>query len=126
MSQSHIPEPDQCVWILVALPGSSAPNAAAGSAGCAAWTASSWARNTPGQEELPLLDVGLQVEAMIREIRRSMAERSPFAQVTPLDGNERGWTESRECCRMAEKQRLLELSCKWTGKGLLGKARFSK
>lgn len=29
-----------------------------------------------------------------------------------------------ESCYMAEKERLLELSCEWTGKDLLGKARF--
>ncbi|XP_031951333.1 serine/arginine repetitive matrix protein 1-like isoform X1 [Corvus moneduloides] len=61
-------------------PGSSASSAPPGSAACAASTASSGSQNAPGQEELPSVDLGLQVEQMIREIRRSMAERSPFAQ----------------------------------------------
>ncbi|XP_031952072.1 uncharacterized protein LOC116438288 [Corvus moneduloides] len=63
-----------------ATPDSSASSAPPGSAACAASTTSSKTRNAPGQEELPSADLGLQVEAMIREIRRSVAERSPFAQ----------------------------------------------
>uniref|UniRef100_A0A8U7NNV6 Uncharacterized protein n=1 Tax=Corvus moneduloides TaxID=1196302 RepID=A0A8U7NNV6_CORMO len=52
------------------------------------------------QQELPSADLGLQVEAMIREIRRSVAERSPFAQVTPLDGNEgAGLRAFEHCCK---------------------------
>ncbi|XP_063275747.1 uncharacterized protein LOC134562291 [Prinia subflava] len=119
-----------------AAPGTSAPSAPAGSAGCAASLASSSAQSAPVREESPPLDLGLEVEKMIREIRRSLSERSPAslasssaqsapaeeespplylglqvekmireirsslperslsAQVTPLDGNERGWPES--------------------------------
>ena len=126
MSQSHILEPDQCVWIPAATPGSSAPSAPRGSAGWAAWTASSWAWNSPGQEELPPLDLDLVLETLEEMLSPSLPERSPCAQVTPLGGNERGWAESCECCCMAEKQRLLGLSFEWTGKDFLGQARFQK
>ncbi|XP_036261301.1 basic salivary proline-rich protein 4-like [Molothrus ater] len=63
-----------------ASPGTSGPSAPAGSAACAAWTASSSAQNAPGEEEWPPADLGLAVEKMIREIRRSLSERSPSAQ----------------------------------------------
>ncbi|XP_059327178.1 uncharacterized protein LOC132072705 [Ammospiza nelsoni] len=63
-----------------ATPGTSESSAPAGSAACAAWTASSSAQNTPGEEEWPPADLGLAVENMIREIRRSLSERSPSAQ----------------------------------------------
>ncbi|KAL9815772.1 uncharacterized protein GJ701_017863 isoform 1-T2 [Geothlypis trichas] len=63
-----------------ATPGTSGPSAPAGSAACAAWTAPSSAQNAPGEEEWPPADLGLAVEKMIREIRRSLSERSPSAQ----------------------------------------------
>ncbi|XP_064557354.1 uncharacterized protein LOC135441740, partial [Zonotrichia leucophrys gambelii] len=63
-----------------ATPGTSGPSAPPGSAACAAWTASSSAQNAPGEEEWPPADLGLAVENMIREIRRSLSERSPSVQ----------------------------------------------
>ncbi|XP_068031341.1 uncharacterized protein [Anomalospiza imberbis] len=60
--------------------GTSAPSAPPGSAGCAASTASSSAWNAPGEEQLPPVDLGFAIEQMIREIRRSLPERSPSAQ----------------------------------------------
>ncbi|CAN8179631.1 unnamed protein product, partial [Coccothraustes coccothraustes] len=60
--------------------GTSGPSAPAGSAACAALTARSSAQNAPGQEEWPPADLGLAVEKMIREIRRSLSERSASAQ----------------------------------------------
>ncbi|XP_068856432.1 uncharacterized protein [Aphelocoma coerulescens] len=63
-----------------ATPGSSAPSAPAGSAACAAWTASSWAWNSPGEEELPPLDLDLVLETLEEMLSPSLPERSPFAQ----------------------------------------------
>ncbi|RMB97259.1 hypothetical protein DUI87_26228 [Hirundo rustica rustica] len=63
-----------------AAPGTSAPHAPAGSAGCAASTASSSAQNAPAQEESPALDLGLEIEKMIREIRNSLPVKAPSAQ----------------------------------------------
>ncbi|RMB88377.1 hypothetical protein DUI87_35271 [Hirundo rustica rustica] len=63
-----------------AAPGTSAPHAPAGSAGCAASTASSSAQNAPAQEEPPALDLGLEIEKMIREIRNSLPVKAPSAQ----------------------------------------------
>ncbi|XP_063275857.1 uncharacterized protein LOC134562403 [Prinia subflava] len=60
-----------------AAPGTSAPSAPAGSAGCAASPASSSEQSAPVKEESPPLDLGLELEKMIREIRRSLSERSP-------------------------------------------------
>ncbi|RMB94909.1 hypothetical protein DUI87_28715 [Hirundo rustica rustica] len=60
--------------------GTSAPHAPAGSAGCAASTASSSAQNAPAQEESPALDLGLEIEKMIREIRNSLPVKAPSAQ----------------------------------------------
>ncbi|RMB97307.1 hypothetical protein DUI87_26203 [Hirundo rustica rustica] len=60
--------------------GTSAPHAPAGSAGCAAPTASSSAQNAPAQEESPALDLGLEIEKMIREIRNSLPVKAPSAQ----------------------------------------------
>ncbi|RMC11132.1 hypothetical protein DUI87_12045 [Hirundo rustica rustica] len=60
--------------------GTSAPNAPAGSAGCAASTASSSAQNAPAQEESPALDLGQEIEKMIREIRNSLPVKAPSAQ----------------------------------------------
>ncbi|RMB97507.1 hypothetical protein DUI87_25988 [Hirundo rustica rustica] len=60
--------------------GTSAPHAPAGSAGCAASTASSSAQNAPVQEESPALDLGLDIEKMIREIRNSLPVKAPSAQ----------------------------------------------
>ncbi|RMB92132.1 hypothetical protein DUI87_31662 [Hirundo rustica rustica] len=60
--------------------GPSAPHAPAGSAGCAASTASSSAQNAPAQEEPPALDLGLEIEKMIREIRNSLPVKAPSAQ----------------------------------------------
>ncbi|RMB97322.1 hypothetical protein DUI87_26218 [Hirundo rustica rustica] len=51
-----------------------------GSAGCAAPTASSSAQNAPAQEESPALDLGLESEKMIREIRNSLPVKAPSAQ----------------------------------------------
>ncbi|RMB91455.1 hypothetical protein DUI87_32247 [Hirundo rustica rustica] len=64
-----------------AAPGTSAPHAPAGSAGCAASTASSSAQNAPAQEESPALDLGLEIEKMIREIRNSLPVKAPSAQI---------------------------------------------
>uniref|UniRef100_A0A674GDP0 Basic salivary proline-rich protein 4-like n=1 Tax=Taeniopygia guttata TaxID=59729 RepID=A0A674GDP0_TAEGU len=58
--------------------GTSAPSAPPGSA--AASTASSSAQKAPGEEQLPPVDLGFAIEQMIREIRRSLSERSPSAQ----------------------------------------------
>nr|XP_030114277.3 uncharacterized protein LOC115491113 [Taeniopygia guttata]XP_030114278.3 uncharacterized protein LOC115491113 [Taeniopygia guttata] len=58
--------------------GTSAPSAPPGSA--AASTASSSAQKTPGEEQFPPVDLGFAIEQMIREIRRSLSERSPSAQ----------------------------------------------
>lgn len=80
---SSVLEPDPSVWILAATVGSSAPDAPTGSAGCAAWTASSWPWNEPGEEELPPLTLDLVLETLEEMISRSPPERSPFAQVTP-------------------------------------------
>ncbi|RMC02598.1 hypothetical protein DUI87_20992 [Hirundo rustica rustica] len=63
-----------------AAPGPSAPHAPAGSAGCAASTASSSAQNAPAQEESPALDLGLEIEKMIQEIRNSLPVKAPSAQ----------------------------------------------
>ncbi|RMB87994.1 hypothetical protein DUI87_35631 [Hirundo rustica rustica] len=63
-----------------AAPGTSAPHAPAGSAGCAASTASSSAQNAPAQEESPALDLGQEIEKMIREIRNSLPVKAPSAQ----------------------------------------------
>ncbi|RMC03819.1 hypothetical protein DUI87_19572 [Hirundo rustica rustica] len=67
--------------------GTSAPHAPAGSAGCAASMASSSAQNAPAQEESPALDLGQEIEKMIREIRNSLPVKAPSAQgninVTP-------------------------------------------
>ncbi|RMC03685.1 hypothetical protein DUI87_19677 [Hirundo rustica rustica] len=60
--------------------GISAPHAPAGSAGCAASTASSSAQNAPAQEESPPLDLALEIEKMIREIRNSLPVKAPSAQ----------------------------------------------
>ncbi|RMC09454.1 hypothetical protein DUI87_13778 [Hirundo rustica rustica] len=60
--------------------GTSAPHAPAGSAGCAASTASSSAQNAPAQEESPALDLGQEIEKMIREIRNSLPVKAPSAQ----------------------------------------------
>ncbi|RMB97478.1 hypothetical protein DUI87_26089 [Hirundo rustica rustica] len=60
--------------------GTSAPHAPAGSAGCAASTASSSAQNAPAQEESPALDLALEIEKMIREIRNSLPVKAPSAQ----------------------------------------------
>ncbi|RLV62157.1 hypothetical protein DV515_00019610, partial [Chloebia gouldiae] len=58
--------------------GTSAPSAPPGSA--AASTTSSSAQKAPGEEPSPPLDLGSAIEQMIREIRRSVSERSPSAQ----------------------------------------------
>ncbi|RMC02563.1 hypothetical protein DUI87_20957 [Hirundo rustica rustica] len=60
--------------------GTSAPHAPAGSAGCAASTACSSAQNAPAQEESPALDLGLEIEKMIHEIRNSLPVKAPSAQ----------------------------------------------
>ncbi|RMB94855.1 hypothetical protein DUI87_28659 [Hirundo rustica rustica] len=60
--------------------GTSALHAPAGSAGCAASTASSSAQNAPAQEESPALDLGQEIEKMIREIRNSLPVKAPSAQ----------------------------------------------
>ncbi|RMB99155.1 hypothetical protein DUI87_24345 [Hirundo rustica rustica] len=65
---------------MLAAAGTSAPHAPAGSAGCAAPTASSSAQNAPAQEESPALDLGLEIEKMIREIRNSLPVKAPSAQ----------------------------------------------
>ncbi|KAL2308566.1 hypothetical protein Nmel_001612, partial [Mimus melanotis] len=69
------------VWIPAAIPSTSAPNAPPGNAGCAASTASSWAWNTSREEELPSVDLDCAVEAKIQEIKRSLPETSPSAQM---------------------------------------------
>ncbi|RMB92996.1 hypothetical protein DUI87_30502 [Hirundo rustica rustica] len=76
-----------------ASPGTSAPHAPAGSAGCAASTASSSAQNAPAQEESPVLDLGLAIEKMIREIRHSLPVKAPSAQ----HSREPGPYECSEC-----------------------------
>ncbi|RMC02411.1 hypothetical protein DUI87_21581 [Hirundo rustica rustica] len=63
-----------------AAPGTSAPHAPAGSAGCAAPTASSSAQNAPAQEESPALDLGQAIEKVVREIRNSLPVKAPSAQ----------------------------------------------
>ncbi|RMB94834.1 hypothetical protein DUI87_28637 [Hirundo rustica rustica] len=68
--------------------GTSAPHAPAGSAGCAASTASSSAQNAPAQEESPALDLGLEIEKMIREIRNSLPVKAPSAQGNIIVGPE--------------------------------------
>ncbi|RMB89174.1 hypothetical protein DUI87_34436 [Hirundo rustica rustica] len=60
--------------------GTSAPNAPAGSAGCAASTASSSGQNAPAEEESPALDFGQAIEKMIWEIRSSLPVKPPSAQ----------------------------------------------
>ncbi|XP_068856423.1 SH3 and multiple ankyrin repeat domains protein 1-like [Aphelocoma coerulescens] len=61
-------------------PGHPAPSAPAGCAGWAAWTASSWAWNSPGEEELPPLDLDLVLETLEEMLSSSHPERSPLAQ----------------------------------------------
>ncbi|XP_048148923.1 uncharacterized protein LOC125320564 [Corvus hawaiiensis] len=63
-----------------AKPGHPAPSAPPGSAGWAAWTASSWAWNTPGEEELPPLDLDLVLETLEEMLSSSLPERSPLDQ----------------------------------------------
>ncbi|XP_068858703.1 uncharacterized protein DKFZp434B061-like [Aphelocoma coerulescens] len=63
-----------------ATPGHPAPSAPAGCAGWAAWTASSWAWNSPGEEELPPLDLDLVLETLEEMLSSSLPERSPLAQ----------------------------------------------
>ncbi|XP_063275866.1 cleavage and polyadenylation specificity factor subunit 6-like [Prinia subflava] len=65
-----------------AAPGTSAPSAPAGSAGCAASPASSSVQSAPVKEESPPLDLGLEVEKMIREIRSSLSEKSPASSAS--------------------------------------------
>ncbi|RMB94929.1 hypothetical protein DUI87_28590 [Hirundo rustica rustica] len=60
--------------------GHFSPACSSGSAGCAASTASSSAQNAPAQEESPLLDLGFEIEKMIREIRNSLPVKAPSAQ----------------------------------------------
>ncbi|RMB89451.1 hypothetical protein DUI87_34163 [Hirundo rustica rustica] len=60
--------------------GTSAPHAPAGSAGCAASTASSSGQNAPAEKESPELDLGLAIEKMIREIRSSLPVKPPSDQ----------------------------------------------
>ncbi|XP_053860345.1 heat shock factor protein 5-like [Vidua macroura] len=47
-----------------ATPDTSAPSGPAGSAGYAAWTAPSWLWNTPGEEELPPVDLDMVLETL--------------------------------------------------------------
>ncbi|XP_066038616.1 uncharacterized protein [Chamaea fasciata] len=63
-----------------ATPGISAPSAPAGSAAYAAWTAPSCVWNTPGEEELPPLDLDLVLETLEEMLSPSLPERSPSAQ----------------------------------------------
>ncbi|XP_023800466.1 uncharacterized protein LOC111941561 [Cyanistes caeruleus] len=62
-----------------ATPGNSASSAPPGSAACAAASTAS-AESALKEEESPPLDLGLAVEKMIQEIRRSLSEKSPSAQ----------------------------------------------
>ncbi|XP_058716024.1 heat shock factor protein 4-like [Poecile atricapillus] len=66
-----------------AAPGTSVPSAPAGSAGYAAWRAPSWVWSTPGEEELPPLDLDLVLETLEEMLSPSVPERSPSAQVNP-------------------------------------------
>ncbi|RMB97513.1 hypothetical protein DUI87_25994 [Hirundo rustica rustica] len=75
--------------------GTSAPHAPAGSAGCAAPTASSSAQNAPAQEESPALDLGQEIEKMIREIRNSLPVKAPSAQGS-VRGSHRLGSDRRE------------------------------
>ncbi|RMB89190.1 hypothetical protein DUI87_34452 [Hirundo rustica rustica] len=60
--------------------GTSAPHAPAGSACCAASTASCSAQKAAVEEESPELDLGLAIEKMIREIRSSLPVKPPSDQ----------------------------------------------
>ncbi|XP_058681834.1 uncharacterized protein LOC131572605 [Poecile atricapillus] len=62
-----------------ATPGTSASSAPPDSAACATASTAS-AGSALKEEESPPLDLGLAVEKMIREIRRSLSEKSPSAQ----------------------------------------------
>ncbi|XP_039946958.1 uncharacterized protein LOC120765832 [Hirundo rustica] len=63
-----------------ATPGISAHGAPACSATYAAWTAPSWVWNTPGEEELPPLDLDLVLETLEEMLSPCLPERSPSAQ----------------------------------------------
>ncbi|XP_062369852.1 heat shock factor protein 5-like [Cinclus cinclus] len=56
------------------------PSVPPGSAGCAASMASSSAQNPSAEDESPAADLGIEIEKMIPEIRRSLPQRSPSAQ----------------------------------------------
>ncbi|XP_032942425.1 uncharacterized protein LOC117011206 [Catharus ustulatus] len=63
-----------------ATPGTSAPSAPAGCAGYAPWRAPRWLWYTPGEEELPPLDLDLVLETLEEMLSSSPPERSPCAQ----------------------------------------------
>ncbi|XP_063245315.1 heat shock factor protein 5-like [Prinia subflava] len=60
--------------------GTLAPSAPACSGGYAAWTAPSWVWSTPGEEELPPLDLDLVLETLEKMVSPSLPERCPSAQ----------------------------------------------
>ncbi|RMC12478.1 hypothetical protein DUI87_09996 [Hirundo rustica rustica] len=107
--------------------GTSAPHAPAGSAGCAPSTASSSAQNAPAQEESPALDLGLEIEKMIREIRNSLPVKAPSAQVllttdAAIRTKERGWIHASKIKGPVEEPKEWTITSEpgsWTGEGLL-------
>ncbi|XP_016160804.1 PREDICTED: uncharacterized protein LOC101817907 [Ficedula albicollis] len=76
-SEQHTPVNDPS-----ATPGTSAPSAPAGYAGYAPWTAPRWLWYTPGEEELPPLDLDLVLETLEEMLSTSPSARSPSAQDT--------------------------------------------
>ncbi|XP_032942472.1 uncharacterized protein LOC117011239 [Catharus ustulatus] len=83
-----VPESSSCIspeqhspaYCPSATPGTSAPSAPAGYAGYAPWTAPRWLWYTPGEEELPPLDLDLVLETLEEMLSSSPPERSPCAQ----------------------------------------------
>ncbi|KAM7023636.1 uncharacterized protein M8220_015231 [Acridotheres tristis] len=71
-SEQHIPANDPSA--------TSAPSAPAGWAGYAPWTAPRWLWNTPGEEELPPLDLDMVLETLEEMLSSSPSKRSPSAQ----------------------------------------------
>ncbi|KAM7023626.1 uncharacterized protein M8220_015220 [Acridotheres tristis] len=74
------PEQHSPAYCPSAILGTSAPSAPAGWAGYAPWTAPRWLWNTPGEEELPPLDLDLVLETLEEMLSSSPPKRSPSAQ----------------------------------------------
>uniref|UniRef100_A0A803VW05 HSF-type DNA-binding domain-containing protein n=1 Tax=Ficedula albicollis TaxID=59894 RepID=A0A803VW05_FICAL len=79
-SSCTFPEQHLPAYCPSATPGTSAPSAPAGCAGYAPWRAPRWLWYTPGEEELPPLDLDMVLETLEEMLSSSPRERSPSAQ----------------------------------------------